>query len=126
MTEALILFAHGARDPRWAQPFQRLQTRLSEARPELVVRLSFLEFMQPDLASLLAELSQQGVRDIVLTPIFLGQGGHVLRELPQLILEGQAQHPGLKIRLVDAVGECDTVIQAMADYCLSQLSPVAN
>lgn len=126
MNDALILFAHGARDARWAQPFQRLQAKLTQSRPELQVRLAFLEFMQPDLPALLAELYQLGVRQTILVPVFLGQGGHVLRELPVLIAEAQLKHPDLQIRLVDAVGECDTVLSAIADYCLSQCDSVSN
>ncbi len=121
MKPALILFAHGARDPRWAGPFLRLQKILQTRRPEIDVSLAFLEFMQPDLPTLLLELAQQGYREILLVPVFLGQGGHVLRELPGLIEAGRAQHPELQIRLVDAVGECDTVLAAIADYCLAQL-----
>lgn len=122
MKSALILFAHGARDPRWAGPFLRLQALLQERQPETTVRLAFLEFMQPDLPTLLSELAQQSYQDLLLVPIFLGQGGHVLRELPGLIAAGRAAHPELQIRLVDAVGECDTVLTAIADYCLTQLN----
>ena len=77
-------------------------------------------------AALLAELYQLGVRQTILVPVFLGQGGHVLRELPVLIAEAQLKHPDLQIRLVDAVGECDTVLSAIADYCLSQCGSVSN
>lgn len=31
---ALVLFAHGARDARWREPFDRLRTRLAARRPE--------------------------------------------------------------------------------------------
>ncbi len=119
---ALILFAHGARDPRWAGPFLRLRDRLQQQRPETEIKLAFLEFMQPDLATVFAELSQQDIKHAVVVPIFLGQGGHVLRELPGLIEAGHKLYPELQIRLVDAVGECDTVLAAIADYCLTELT----
>ena len=34
----LILFAHGARDPRWAEPFERLKRKVEAARPGLAGR----------------------------------------------------------------------------------------
>ncbi len=53
---ALVLFAHGARDPRWAEPFQRIQSMLRARRSDAVVELAFLELMQPVLADAIAAL----------------------------------------------------------------------
>ncbi|HAN56086.1 MAG TPA: cobalamin biosynthesis protein CbiX, partial [Betaproteobacteria bacterium] len=36
----LILFAHGARDPRWAVPFERLQALTQAQRPDWQVALA--------------------------------------------------------------------------------------
>jgi sirohydrochlorin cobaltochelatase len=33
MTQGLILFAHGARDPRWAEPFEAVAARCRAQRP---------------------------------------------------------------------------------------------
>jgi sirohydrochlorin cobaltochelatase len=47
---ALILFAHGARDPEWALPFEKIRALVSSQRPDLVVELAYLELMTPRLA----------------------------------------------------------------------------
>ena len=31
--EAIVLFAHGARDPRWAEPFEAIAARIRAAAP---------------------------------------------------------------------------------------------
>ena len=49
MPAGLILFAHGARDGRWAEPFERLRDRVADAAPHARVVLAFLELMVPDL-----------------------------------------------------------------------------
>jgi sirohydrochlorin cobaltochelatase len=120
-TSALILFAHGARDPRWAGPFQRLQKMTQEASPDISVELAFLEFMSPALPELVRRLTQEGIRNITVTPIFLGQGGHVLRDLPVLLDQLRGEYPALELRLATAVGEDETVLNAIRDYCLRQL-----
>jgi sirohydrochlorin cobaltochelatase len=51
MTQGLILFAHGARDPRWAAPFEDMAARIRAHGRSCAVRLAFLEFMTPDLAA---------------------------------------------------------------------------
>lgn len=119
---ALILFAHGARDVRWREPFDRLQAILQAMRPEVVVRLSFLELMTPDLASTIAELESSGITDIVVVPVFFGQGGHLRRDLPALIDTCRARHPAIQLRAATAVGEDVGVLQAIAAYCSKQLA----
>lgn len=120
---ALILFAHGARDPRWAAPFEKLQQIIQQTQPDITVCNAYLEFMQPDLPTAVAQLVQAQCDDITIVPVFLGQGGHVLRDLP-LLMEGlRGQHPDLRLHQVDAVGEDASVLQAIAQYCLRTMTP---
>ena len=120
--QALILFAHGARDPRWAIPFERLVERARQMRPDTEVSLAFLELMSPRLPERVDELIQIGISRISVVPVFLGQGGHVLRDLPPLIDELRERYPQLEIRLSKAVGEDESVQESIAIYCLNQLS----
>ncbi|HWW06642.1 CbiX/SirB N-terminal domain-containing protein [Collimonas sp.] len=117
--QALILFAHGARDPNWAAPFESLQQLIQRQRPQLLVKLAFLELMQPDLPQLLQQLAAAGVSEVSVVPVFLGQGGHVRRDLPGLIAQAQQQHPHLTITVAQAVGEQPDVLNSIAEYCIS-------
>ena len=118
MNDAVVLFGHGARDPRWARPFERIRDRMREALPERTVELAFLEFMTPDLPTIIDRLAGQGARRVLLMPLFLGAGGHVLRDLPELLDQARARHPGLAIDAVRALGEHDVVLDAIADGCV--------
>jgi sirohydrochlorin cobaltochelatase len=48
-------------------------------------------------------------------PLFLGAGGHVRRDLPLLVDAMRAAHPAVSFTLHGAVGELDSVADAMAD-----------
>ena len=121
-TKALVLFAHGARDPRWSAPFERLQQVIQAQLPEVAVRLAFLELMNPRLPEVAAELVQAGCSKLMIVPVFLGQGGHVLRDLPEIVAQLQADHPQVEIRVADAVGESTAVLDAMAQYCVGTVA----
>jgi sirohydrochlorin cobaltochelatase len=121
-TSAMILFAHGARAASWAAPFERLRDLTQERTPDVQVALAFLELMTPRLPELVAQLVQSGVRDITVVPVFLGQGGHVLRDLPLMVEQLKIDYPGLAIKVVEAVGENAGVLAAIADYCVSTLA----
>lgn len=119
--QALVLFAHGARDPRWAEPFEKLAARLRGMQPQLRVELAFLELMSPRLPDCVAGLAAEGFNDVSVVPVFLGQGGHVLRDLPVLLEQIRQAHPQLVLKVASAVGEDDSVQEAMARYCLATL-----
>jgi sirohydrochlorin cobaltochelatase len=120
--QALVLFAHGARDPRWAIPFERLVERARNKRPDVSVSLAFLELMEPRLPAVVTELVKSGHEKISIVPVFLGQGGHVLRDLPPLIDELRVTFPQLEISLSHAVGEDESVQESIADYCLRTIA----
>jgi sirohydrochlorin cobaltochelatase len=122
LTTGLILFAHGARDPRWAEPFERLREKVVRARPGTPVRLAYLEQMRPDLDTAVDELLEVGCRVICIAPVFLGQGGHVRQDLPVLVQSVSSRHPEARIALAEAVGENDAVLDAMAAACLAVLT----
>lgn len=119
--KALVLFAHGARDPRWAQPFQKLQDIAQSSLPDAVVELAFLELMEPRLPAVVAQLVERGCTEISVVPVFLGQGGHVLRDLPPMMESLRTEYPSLSLRVSDAVGESPAVLDAIAAYCVSRL-----
>jgi len=117
----IVLFGHGARDPRWAEPFERLAARLRAAGSAAQVSLAFLELMTPSLDVAVAAQIAAGCTRVTVVPVFFGQGGHVRRDLPQLIDACRAAHPGVEIRCATAVGEDDGVLDAIARYCMDQL-----
>lgn len=123
---ALVLFAHGARDPRWAAPFQRLQALVKDQLPQQEVELAFLELMEPRLPEAVKTLAAKGRTEITIVPVFLGQGGHVLRDLPVILQDLKAAYPQVNFKLVEAVGENAAVLQAMARYCVEAAVPAAH
>jgi len=123
MKTALVLFAHGARDPEWAAPMRRVQAAIQLRSPEQMVELAFLEFMAPTLPECIAQLIGAGAEKLVILPMFIARGGHLKRELPEMLDALRLSYPGVEFSLQGAVGENEAVIQAMADVALAVLAP---
>ncbi|HEX7642832.1 MAG TPA: CbiX/SirB N-terminal domain-containing protein [Burkholderiaceae bacterium] len=126
MKRALILFGHGSRDTRWAGPFLRLQEMLRAQLPDVAVELAYLDLLEPRLPDLIDRLAAESIAAVTVVPVFFGQGGHVLRDVPLLVEEARAKHSAMQISLAKAVGESDSVLRAIAVYCSDflQLSPL--
>ncbi len=118
MSLGLVLFAHGARDARWGEPFERLLRRVRSLRPEMECRLAYLEIMKPDLDEAAGELVALGCAEIRVVPVFLGEGGHVRRDLPTLIENLRSKYPGTFVAQLPAAGEDPDVLEAIARYCV--------
>lgn len=116
---ALILFAHGARHPEWAETLNRLcravRARLSDAR----VEPAYLEFMAPSLEDCAAGLIAEGFARIVVIPMFLAQGGHLKEDLPKILAGLRTAHPQVSFELTGPIGEAEAVVQAMAAHVVT-------
>ena len=111
---AIILFAHGARDPQWARPFQQLVIELGGLLPDERIARAFLDLMQPSLPACAASLHGAGVRSLRVVPVFLGSGGHLKDDLPRLVAAIHGNYPDLEIAVELPIGEQPEVISAIA------------
>ena len=116
---AIVLFAHGARDARWAEPFEAIARRIRAADSQRRVELAFLEMMAPDLPTAIGKLVNEGAARIDVVPLFLGTGGHLRNDLPPLVEAARGAHAGVDIRLHPAIGENAAVVDAMAAAALA-------
>lgn len=115
-TKAIVLFGHGARDTRWREPFDRLATLWKAQHSDIAVELAFLEMMQPSLEGAVTSLVNKGAIQIVVVPVFFGQGGHLRNDFPVLLSNCQEKFPNIQLSATPAVGEDEAVLQAIIDF----------
>ena len=121
--DGLLLFAHGARDPAWARPFEAVAARIKGAKPATPLALAYLEFMTPSFEEAAHELVNAGCRRVHVLPLFLGSGGHVRKDVPALVERLREAHGSqIEWRLHDPVGDAEPVSRAMAEVALTLLN----
>jgi sirohydrochlorin cobaltochelatase len=117
---ALVLFAHGSRDPKWAEPFKAIQGLSRAQAPDTPVELAFLELMQPGIQECLIELANKSVKRISIVPVFLAAGRHLREDLPALIAPIRQQFPDLEISVTAPIGDIPEFQAAIARLALAQ------
>jgi sirohydrochlorin cobaltochelatase len=115
---AIVLFAHGSRDPLWHKPIQAVAERIAQRSPHTLVRCAYLELTEPALPHVADALVAEGATRLCVVPMFLGVGRHAREDLPQLISQIQAKHPALDISCQPAVGEQEALLDLLADIAL--------
>jgi sirohydrochlorin cobaltochelatase len=113
-SSAIILFAHGAREPEWARPFEQVRDRL---RSEGIrVELAYLEIMVPSLGDAARVLVAEGIGTVTVVPLFLSQGKHLKHQLPEMIAALRQRHAGAEFRVTPALGDDPEILSAITDW----------
>ncbi len=116
---AIVLFAHGSRDPLWHKPMEAVAERIRAQSADVEVTCAYLELSQPDLPDTAAKLVTNGVNHITIVPMFLGVGRHAREDLPELVVQLKAEHPSVTFHLQAAVGEDARLLDMLAKIALS-------
>lgn len=111
---AIVLLAHGSRDPLWSRPVQAVAARVHALDPAALVCCAYLELMQPDLAGAVRKLVAAGATSIRVVPMLLGVGHHARRDLPRLVKALALEFSQVGFQLLPAIGEDDRVLDLVA------------
>ncbi|MEU6544054.1 sirohydrochlorin chelatase [Streptomyces sp. NPDC046859] len=102
---ALVVVAHGSRDPRALRTVTALLDEVRALRPGLPVHLGHIELNEPLLTDTLAAL---GDREAILVPLLLGRGYHIKRDIP-----GTAAASRVRARVAGALGPHPLLAEAL-------------
>jgi sirohydrochlorin ferrochelatase len=102
---ALVVVAHGSRDPRALSTVSALLDKVRELRPGLPVHLGHIELNEPLLTDTLTSL---GDREAILVPLLLSRGYHVKRDIPEMAAETQ-----VRARVAPALGPHPLLVDAL-------------
>jgi sirohydrochlorin ferrochelatase len=101
---SLLLLAPGSHDPRVAQVSHELRDRLLLLRPELDVHVAFLGPGQPSGLQVAHQLVKRRGTEAVLVPLLLSEAIHPPADIPALVAQIQAAHPGLQVTVSRPLG----------------------
>ncbi|BCZ23887.1 sirohydrochlorin chelatase [Mycobacterium senriense] len=105
----LVLTAHGSRDPRSGANAEALADRLALTRPDLDVRLAFLELNTPNFVDVLSGLPD--ARRAVVAPLLLASAYHARLDIPKQIADAGAHG----IRQADVLGEDERLVSVLRE-----------
>lgn len=113
---ALLLVAHGSRDPRHAATVGALGDRVRALRPGLRVETSFLDHCAPAVPHAVDRLAADGVREVTAVPLLLTRAFHATTDVPAALGEAAARYGGPSgpvIRRADVLGPSALLVEAL-------------
>ncbi|HEY0697056.1 MAG TPA: CbiX/SirB N-terminal domain-containing protein [Micromonospora sp.] len=101
---ALVLVAHGSRDPRAAATTRALVRAVAAARPGAVVRAAYLDHAGPRPGTVLRALECAGHHRAVLVPLLLTSAYHHRVDIPEAVRVARAAGLRMAVPVADALG----------------------
>ncbi|MFC7218424.1 sirohydrochlorin chelatase [Streptomyces polyrhachis] len=99
---ALLLVAHGSRDPRHGATVAALAARVRARLAGVAVAVSYLDFDAPRVPQALAALAAAGHRRAVAVPLLLTRAFHAKWDVPSVL--AAARPPGLEVCQAPVLG----------------------
>ncbi|MFI1186284.1 sirohydrochlorin chelatase [Streptomyces californicus] len=105
---ALLLVAHGSRDPRHSAVLRRLADGV-RSLTGLTTGIGFLEFDRPGAAEALGDRVAAGVGQVVVVPLLLSRAYHATTDLPSAL----AGDWGVPVRTTGVLGGSPLLVAAL-------------
>ena len=115
---AVIVFAHGSRDPLWRQPVEAVATAIVRRNATVPALCAYLELCEPSLPDAAANLVAAGATEIRILPLFFGMGKHARADLPEIVQLLRERYPTVRFRQLAAAGEDPRLTALLADIAL--------
>ncbi len=120
--DALLLVAHGSRDPRAEAAIDALAARVVAARPDLPVGVATLELRGRRVAEVAAELVSRGADRITVVPLLLTNAYHGSVDLPDVLAGAHLKLPGVELVAGDVLGPDDRLLDALDERIPDRLA----
>lgn len=126
MKNGVLFLAHGSRREAGNNEIRNIvhKVRVNDQQHR-AFGLAFLEFGQPDVSEVVANLANLGVVRITAIPLFLAAGKHLWQDIPNVLKEQQQKYPHIEFIQGKHIGSSDMLSELLLDL-ISQGEGVKN
>jgi len=113
--KTVIVAAHGSRQKASAAEVAVLAQKLDDkvkthgSKDIQQVVHAFLQFCEPSLETMIQQLVDSGVDEMVIFPFFISAGSHVQTDIPQTVETARQQYPDVQFHITRHLGILDDV-----------------
>lgn len=111
----LLLVDHGSRREEANRQLEDMARRVRALRPDAAVAIAHMEVCGPTIAEGFAALVAAGADEVAVLPYFLSDGRHSREDIPRLVGEAAAAHPGARWRVGAALGPHDLLARLLLE-----------
>jgi sirohydrochlorin cobaltochelatase len=84
-TKGLLLVGHGSKLPYNKELIESTAALIAAQHPEYLVRAGFMSMNEPSVGEALEAFKKDEIEMLVVVPLFLAKGVHILQDIPELL-----------------------------------------
>ncbi len=115
MKNAVVVLGHGSRAKEADSVFKQIVEMVKGKVSCDIVKGAAMELAEPSLEQTVAEIVEQGVKEINIIPLFLFPGIHIQEDIPKLITELEAEYPEVQFNFGENIGAHEKVAEIIAE-----------
>ena len=85
------------------------------AGKDVIVKFAHMELAEPTIAQGFAQCVQAGASEVIAFPYMLSPGKHSTRDIPRMVAEAAAAHPGVRFRVTEAFGLSEKLAEVVLE-----------
>jgi len=116
--ERIILIGHGSpkKDANNIELVAKmLHNALHPGCSDVCVKAAYLQFVEPDIPTVIKSCVESGAKKIILHPYFLSAGMHVTKDLPQMIADAKNTYPDVEFVFTEPLGVHEKLVQVVIE-----------
>jgi sirohydrochlorin ferrochelatase len=92
--KGILLVGHGSKLPFNKELVEETGALIARNYPDFVVKCGFMNMNTPSIEETLSEFRGESIDVLVVVPLFLAKGVHILKDIPALIGLGEGETRG--------------------------------
>ncbi len=113
MKKGIVVLGHGSRLEAANEEFRAICGLLAATDRDSVYAPAFLSMSEPGLITTAKQMYEDGIREIIVLPVFVTTGSHVARDIPEIIEVLKSSCTGLKIVMAEHLGADSGLVELL-------------
>jgi len=120
----VVVLAHGSKVKSGNEGLFKIVEMLRAMGKWDMVEAGFLQLAKPGLTEAVEDIVGKGAKRVVVMPLLLFSGNHVLKDIPEEIEKEQKKYPDVKFCYAKNIGADERIAQITGEKIEDAINPV--
>jgi precorrin-8X/cobalt-precorrin-8 methylmutase len=120
----VVVLAHGSKVRSGNEGLFKIVEMLRAMRKWDMVEACFLQLAKPGLTETVEDIIGRGAKRVVVMPLLLFSGNHVMKDIPEEIEKEQKKYPEVEFFYAKSIGADERIAQITKERIEDAINPV--
>jgi sirohydrochlorin ferrochelatase len=112
---ALLIVDHGSTRKEANDMLKLVAARCKRLKKGMAVHYAHMELAEPTIAQGFEKCVNDGAKNVTVLPYMLSPGRHATSDIPNMVAECAARHPGVKFKVTKPLGLSNKIAEVVLE-----------